>query len=86
MAKIKFPVLKLKYDSVLPHAREISLNGIAIPCVTDIKFESSVKNKVNVVTIKILAKVDIESPVDMNKELVTYVDGVEYKLVKVEND
>jgi len=86
MITSQYPVLKLKYDSVLPIAKEISLNGHQIPCVTRVDFCSCVDNKVNRIQIEILAEIEIETPVDVKQELVTYIEGEKYKLVKVENE
>ncbi len=86
MSSDKYPTLKLKYDDVIPLPTEISLNGIPIPCVRGITFCTHVNNAVNLVTIELIAKVDIESPVEVNKEMITYVDGEKYKLVKMDEE
>ncbi|MEN6551892.1 MAG: hypothetical protein ABFC34_03300 [Methanobacterium sp.] len=86
MNKNDFPLLKLKYESVLPHATEISLNGVPVPRVRGVKFISHVENDVNLVFLELLARVDIESPANFEKEMITVIDGEKYKLVKMEDD
>ena len=85
MSNTDYPVLKLRCDSIIPHNVNISLDGIPLKGIRGIKFSSHVNNDVNLVQIELLAKVDIESPVEVTKDLVTYIDGVKYKLVKAED-
>ena len=62
----KYPILKIKSDAESIFDADITLDGKQIPGLRGIKFESHVDNDVNIVTIEILANVEIEAPVEVN--------------------
>jgi len=65
----KYPTLKIKSDAESIFDADITLDGKQIPRLRGIKFEAHVNNDVNIVTLEILANVEIEVPVKVNTTL-----------------
>ena len=86
MSENEYAKLELKYDTALPSNAKILLDGVPIKYVRGIKFISHIDNRVNIVQLELLATVDIESPVEVTTNLITFIGKDKYKLVKVEDD
>lgn len=76
MSENEYPVLKLKYDNVFPHATEISLDGVPLKYVRGVMFSAHIDNDVNIVQLELIAKVDIESPVNATTDLITFIADI----------
>lgn len=68
MKEPEYPLLKIKCHSVNPCHATVELDGKPIPYLRGIKFQMHVENDVNIVQLEILAKVEIESLVEILDE------------------